>query len=128
MQKIIKEAKWVHRGHQVVKVEPWYRLSIWADVPRPGETRDQTLLRLIHAAKVGRIKVEDVRNDRFWSCTAQTLYQAGFEILKDGEPDEPPEHYSVVLGHEATREIVGRFVAAFGRAEQTGRFIHDGAS
>jgi hypothetical protein len=127
VKKIINEARYTHRHHQDRRAEPWYRLSIWADVPKPGEKDEDVLLRLVHAARLGRIKIEDVRNGRFWWTTANRLYQLGFDILKDGEDGEPAEHYSVDLGHEASRETVGRFVSAFRGPEQTGRFTDDSA-
>lgn len=125
VKKIMQEAKYAHRHHQDFRAEPWFRLSIWADVPRVGEAVEETVLRLLRAASLGSIRIGDVRNDRFWWTTADRLYQAGFEILKDFEDGERAEHYSVNLGYEASREVVGRFVETFGSAEVTERFIDD---
>lgn len=76
----------------------------------------------MHAARLGRIEVEDERNTVFWWTQARTLYEAGFRLLKDGYDGEPEEHYSVDLGRELTRAAVEGFVAAFGRLERTGDF------
>lgn len=122
------EAKYTHRHHQRVRAEPWYRLSVWADTPLPGEATDETLLRLIHAAGLGRIRLEDVRNERFWWTSAQAIYDAGFDMLKDNDTDERPEHYSVTLGDELSRSSVEDFVAVFGHPVGTKEFIDGSAS
>jgi hypothetical protein len=123
VKKIQDEAKYVNRHHQKVRAEPWFRLSIWADVPREGETAADLMTRLVGAAGMGRIRIADERNAAFWWTTAASLYDAGFEIRKDGRDGEPEEHYSVVLGTEASREVVGRFVQAFLGPEQTGQYL-----
>jgi hypothetical protein len=124
VRKILDEAKYTNRVHQRGgDTRPWYRLSVWVDVQRAGESKAETLTRLVHAAKLGRIRVEDERNCVFWWTTVGTLNEAGFQLLKDGEDAEPMEHYSVDLGNELTRERVSEFVAAFGRPESTEGFV-----
>jgi hypothetical protein len=121
VQKIRKEAKYVHRHHQSKKVEPWYRLSVWADVSRPSESTLELKGRLVKAAGLAGIRLDDERNDRFWWTTAARIYEAGFTFRKDEEPGEPQEHYSVDLGsEEPTRETIEVFVRAFQGQEETG--------
>lgn len=121
--KILKEAKYNHRHHQRTRAESWYRLSVWCDLPRPGESVEDVLLRLVHDAGLGQIRLEDVRNSFFWWTSASTLYEAGFDLVKDGEDDEPQNHYSVDLGLEPSREVVERFVTTFSEAMETRRFM-----
>jgi hypothetical protein len=121
VSKIRKEAKYVHRHHQQRRAEAWYRLSVWADRPRPGETREQTMTRLIHAAGLANVRVDDAQNSVFWWTTVGELTSRGFVLRKDGDPDERPEHYSVDLGpDEPSREVIELFVGAFKGPEQTG--------
>ena len=118
-----QEAKYVHRHHQKNRVtpEPWYRLSVWADSPGAEESRLLLMQRLVRAAGLGRIRIEDERNSLFWWASAADIYDAGFQFVKDGDSDEPPEHYSVDLGPaEPTREVVQRFADTFRGPEQTG--------
>lgn len=118
--KMRQEAKYAHRHHQKIRAEPWYRLSVWVDSPRPGETQLRLMQRLVRAAGLGRIRIDDERNSVFWWAVAADIYEAGFEFKKDGDPGEAPEHYSVDLGHEPTRETVERFANAFRGPEHTG--------
>ena len=95
--------------------------QVWADVPAPGESRIHLMQRLIRTAGLGRIQIDDERNSVFWWTQAGEIYDAGFEIKKDLEPDELDEHYSVDLGHEPTREVVEKFASVFQGPERTGR-------
>ena len=120
VQRIRKEAKWTHRKHQV-EGQPWYRLSLWVDVPRDSETQDQLKLRLVHAAGLNGIDLAAVRNSVFWWSTAGDLYDRGFLLKKDGDDDEAQEHWSVDLGGEPPSvERVEGFVSAFTGPERTG--------
>jgi hypothetical protein len=122
VEKIRKEAKYAHRHHQEQTAEPWYRLSVWVDRPRPGETRDETMTRLVHAAGLANVQVTDARNSVFWWTSVGELAARGFELTKDGDDDERPEHYSVDLGQDVpTREVIQLFVEAFTGPEQTER-------
>jgi hypothetical protein len=120
INKIRQEAKYVHRHHQGQAQEPWYRLSIWADVARGGETHLELMQRLVKVAGMGRIQLDAERNSLFWWTEAGRLYDAGFTIRKDMDPGEPPEHYSVDLGDNPDRQVVERFAAAFRGPERTG--------
>jgi hypothetical protein len=112
--KIMKEAKYVHRHHQREVEEPWYRLSVWIGSPREGETEREVLQRLVVAAGLGGLRVDEERNRVLWRSTVGELLDQGFTFKKDGYPDEPDEHYSVDLGPAGpTREVVERFVKAF---------------
>ena len=122
MEKIRKEAKYVHRHHQGESGEPWYRLSVWVDSAEADETLEDTMTRLVHAAGLANIQVHDARNSVFWLTTVRELEAAGFHLKKDGDPDERDEHYSVDLGPVVpTREVVESFVAAFRGPLETGR-------
>jgi len=108
-----KEAKYVHRHHQKIAEEPWYRLSAWTDVKRRGESDVEALQRLVIAAGLGSIRLDEVRNSVVWWTTAAQIYDAGFSLVKDGEPDEPKEHYSIDLGNDPGREIVDVLAGLF---------------
>ncbi len=123
VKRIRKEAKWAHRKHQREgeQEEPWYRLSVWVDVQREGESRQDTMLRLVHAAGLNGINLTDIRNQLFWWSTAGDLYDRGFLLKKDGYADEPQEHWSVDLGSEPPSVVlVESFVGAFIGPERTG--------
>lgn len=118
LKAIVKEAKYTSRHFG-----QGYRLSVWASEPKPGETMEETLVRLVRAAGLGDLKVGDERNSRLWWAHASTLYDAGFGIGKDRYPGEPPEHYSVLLGDEATRAVVEKFVQCFTYSGETKGFL-----
>lgn len=115
-----QEARYVHRHHQRQTVKPWYRLSVWTDVARHDETRLDLMQRLVHAAGLGRIRLDDERNSVFWWAEAGDIYDAGFTFAKDIKHDEPYEHYSVDLGEDPTTEVVAKFAGLFVGPEATG--------
>lgn len=122
VKRIRKEAKWAHRRHQAEgrPVTPWYRLSLWADSPRPAETVRELQLRLVRAAGLNGINLANMRNNVFWWSTAGELYDRGFLLKKDGYLDEPEEHWSVDLGDEPPSvDVVMSFVSAFTGPERT---------
>lgn len=105
-QKVLESAAKEHRltGH--------YRLSVFADSPRPGETEAQLRLRLVQAAGLSGIDLNNQR--KYFVCTqAKELLDSPFTFWKDGDDDEKDEHYSVDLGDEPTVDDVKRFLAAF---------------
>jgi hypothetical protein len=121
VKKVRNEAKYAHRHHQETKVEPWYRLSVWADIAGPEEAEIDVLRRLVKAARLANLRVDEPHNAVFWTASAQALYQRGFSLVRDQYPDEPAEHYSVDLGKdEPSRQIVESFVSAFDGPKQTG--------
>ncbi|BBZ38738.1 hypothetical protein MCNS_18010 [Mycobacterium conspicuum] len=86
--------------------------SVWADRPRPGETREDVIRRLLEATELHGL--DPARNPHLWSCTsAQKLLDEGFSFEKDEYEGEPDEHYSVVLGDPPTLEDTTRFAEAF---------------
>ena len=114
VKKIRDEAKWTNRRCGPEKGQPWYRLSTWGDVPRNGETLAQLMQRLVHAAGMNNVKIDEDRNSVFWWSTAGELYDRGFTLKKDNDPDEAEEHFSVDLGGDVpSRERVEQFVQAF---------------
>ncbi len=124
VKRIRDEAKWVHRRRQRTAQGPWYRLSVWADCQRINESRDELMLRLIHAAGLGGIRLEDARNSQFWWSTVGELVSRGFLLKKDGYADEPYEHWSVDLGEQPPSvELVSTFVAAFRGPMSTGEVM-----
>ncbi|MGV9710871.1 hypothetical protein ACWDTI_09425 [Gordonia sp. NPDC003424] len=71
------------------------------------------MARLLEAAELGGL--DAARNPKYWVCTsARELLDRGFTFEKDDYPDEPKEHYSVVLSAaEPTFEDAERFIEAF---------------
>ena len=61
-----------------IRAEPWYRLSVWADTPRRGEDRLDAVRRLLVAAGMGGIRIQDERNRVAWLATAGDILDAGF--------------------------------------------------
>jgi hypothetical protein len=118
---IRKEAKWADRAHRKEFPDsgPRFRLSVWTDFAREGETDAQLKQRLLDAAGTDGIRIDDDRNSVLWWSTAGALYDAGFTLVKDAYPEEPSEHWSVDLGSdELTRARA--FAAVFGRSQQNG--------
>jgi hypothetical protein len=93
-----------------------YRVSVFADIARPGESFEVVEARLLEAA--GLAGIDPVRNDRYFTCFAGQLLDRGFTFWKDDEPGEPAEHYSVDLGERPTLEDVNRFCGVFGPARR----------
>ena len=78
-----------------------WRLSVFADVQRRGETEQDTINRLLAVSELSGIKAAD--NPRYFVCVrAEELLSRSFVFVKDGDEDERPEHYSVDLGSEPT--------------------------
>ncbi|MGL5857395.1 MAG: hypothetical protein ACRC35_03130 [Angustibacter sp.] len=121
MKKVIKEAKYADRYQRPAGEQSWFRVSVWADVARQDESEDELKLRLVHAAGLAGIRLEDVRNAVFYWTRAGTLYDLGFDLKKDGDHDEREEHYSVDFGSDPARPVVERFVQALKGPEQTGQ-------
>jgi hypothetical protein len=91
-----------------------YTASVWADHARPGETREQVIMRLLAATELHGL--DPARNPNLWWCSsAQKLLDQDFVFEKDEEDGEADEHYSVILGYPPTLEDAERFVAAFTR-------------
>ncbi len=85
--KVRKEAKWANRAHQKAGgVGTWYRLSVWVDAPLPGESEDDLKLRLIRAAGLAGLRIEDVRNSVFWTTKVRELQARAFVFRKDENP------------------------------------------
>lgn len=79
-----------------------YRLSVFGDAPRQGESVDQVIKRVLDDQPVGGAYVRATR--------AARLREAGFELVAT-PPD--PYHYDAVLGTEVTPSVVERFAGAF---------------
>lgn len=94
-----------------------YGCSVFAVQPFEGETESQVIARLLAAADLVGMTVD--RHNKYWVCTrAKELLTEGFTFCKDGDDDELPEHYSVVLGAEPTIEDAERFLSAFSDARR----------
>ena len=113
MTKMRQEAKYIHRHHQQVAAGPWYRLSVWADTARPDEPKLDLMRRLVRAAGLNRVRIDEERNSAVWFTEAGRIYDAGFTLVKDGEVGEADEHYSVDLGNQPERADVERLAAVF---------------
>lgn len=89
-----------------------YRVSVFADTPRPEEDLVDVLRRLFAAADLSQIDPE--RNDRFFLCARSgDITQLGFTFVKDGYDGEVPEHWSVDLGSAPTLEQAAALRACF---------------
>lgn len=97
-----------------------YGLSVFADVARSGEDRDDLIKRLLKASELDGMDPE--KNKNVWVCAeARELRKPGFSFYKytadeDPESRELPEHYSVDLSDvEPTPSVatVEKFLAPF---------------
>lgn len=97
-----------------------YGLSVFADVARSGEDRDDLIKRLLKASELDGMDPE--KNKNVWVCTrAEELRESGFSFYKytadeDPESRERPEHYSVDLGDvepDPSVTTVEKFLAPF---------------
>lgn len=86
--------------------------SVFAALPRDGESEQQVIDRLVETAGLSGINLE--RNRKVYVCTrAGKITGAGLTFVKDGYDGEVPEHYSVDLGDQATEEDAQRFLGTF---------------
>lgn len=93
-----------------------YRLSVFADAKREGESAEDLRVRLLEASELAG--VDRSRNSKYYVCArAGELLDRGFTFWKDGDDDEVSEHYSVDLGPGPTVEDVVRFLEPFGSVE-----------
>ncbi len=91
-----------------------YTASVWADHAAEGETEADVVARLLAASELHGLAADN--NRKYWMCsTAQKLFDQGFTFEKDDYPDEPREHYSVVLGDSPGIEDAQRFVGEFSK-------------
>ncbi len=89
-----------------------WELSVFADVTRATENSEDLLARLLAAAKLHGIVLQN--NKYYWRCThAAELLGLGFTFAKGGTPDERPEHWNVELGDSPTIDDVRRFLEPF---------------
>ena len=89
-----------------------HRLSVFTDVAHDGEDEQSVVERLLAAAELQGIDPKG--NPNFSLCrSARLLEERGFSFHKDGDPDEPAEHYSVDIGDQPTVVDVERFLGAF---------------
>jgi hypothetical protein len=103
---VLKSAQKAHRA------TGRYLLSVFADVAHEGESDDEVRQRLVDAAGLSGIKMENQK--KCYICgQAKELSERGFTFWKDGDDDEQEEHYSLDLGDQATVDDVKVFLAAF---------------
>ncbi len=93
-----------------------YRVSVFADAARQGESFEAVEARLLEASELAQL--DPAANNRYFTCTAGQLLDRGFTFWKDDEPGELAEHYSIDLGERPTLDDVSRFVGAFGPARR----------
>jgi hypothetical protein len=97
-----------------------YGCSVFADVARSDESRERLQWRLLEASNLAGRPIP--LNDKFFICArAAELLDLGMEFWKDGDEDEVPEHYSVVIGHDPGLEDAQRFLEPFGPARERPR-------
>ena len=94
--------------------QTFYRISVFADVKRDGESDDDLLRRLIEASGLDLGK-----NKYCWTTRSERLQDLGLTFWKDGDADEVEEHYSLDLGSSPTVEDVGRMLEVFEGPERT---------
>lgn len=86
--------------------------SVFAARPRPGESDDDVIDRLLKASELANI--DPASNRGYFVCSrADRLAASGFVFVKDGDEDEVAEHYSVDLGSAPAIEDAKRFLDAF---------------
>ncbi len=89
-----------------------WELSVFADVQRPRENPEDLVARLLTAAKLHGIVLQN--NKYYWRCArASELLGLGFTFSKGGSPNERPEHWNVDLGGGPTIDDVRRFLEPF---------------
>ena len=94
--------------------------SVWAAKARECEERNALIDRLLAVTELNGVNPDT--NPDFWFCsTAREITDLGFRFEKDEYPDEPAEHYSVILGDPPTEEDARRFISAFTKERRRGR-------
>jgi hypothetical protein len=89
-----------------------YRVSMFADTKRGDESDEDLINRLLSAAELDGVNPDN--NPKFWFCArASDLMDDGFRFVKDNEPGEPDEHYSVDLGKEPSLQDTEKLAAHF---------------
>jgi hypothetical protein len=89
-----------------------YRLSVFADKPRPGESQEDVIHRLLAASELAGIPADS--NPKYYVCTqAAELISRNLTLWKDEDDDEVAEHYSVDLGDDPSVADAERFLDAF---------------
>lgn len=96
-----------------------YGLSVFADIKSGTETTEELTRRLLSVTELAG--VDPRTNAKFFVCTqAEELVSRGFAFFKDGDDDELPEHYCVILGDDPDVGTVTRFLQPFGPAQSRG--------
>jgi hypothetical protein len=91
--------------------------SVFADVPRPGESQEDVIARLLVASELSGIDPKG--NRKYFVCAqAKELLDRGFTFWKDEDDDELQEHYSVVLGESPSVDDAVRFLEPFGEGRR----------
>ncbi len=95
-----------------------YRLSVFADTRRPDEDDAAVKLRLVQAAELSKINLQNQK--KLYICSrAARLTDLGFKFCKDGDDGELEEHYSVDLGSsEPNLDLIVKFLGPFDQEEE----------
>ena len=116
--------RWAGKSHRAMfdpaRVErTFYRISVFADVKRPGEDDEALLQRLIRAAGLDGLNLG--KNKHCWIARSGDLQGLDVPFCKDGYEGEPEEHYSLDLGSHPTVGDVERVLSVFVGPERTQR-------
>lgn len=84
-------------------------VSVWAHNPKPGESRAQTILRIVEEAEVPHPKVQ--------VASHQEMIDAGLTLILDTSNGQAGCHYNVTLGLQVDTEKAGAFISCFAEPE-----------
>ncbi|MHA7176940.1 hypothetical protein ACX80D_09810 [Arthrobacter sp. Sr24] len=81
----------------------YFRVSVFASPPLPGESEGSTIARLLDASELGGISTTN--NEKYYLCaSAGAIERLGFIFVKDDYAGEIREHFSVDFGREPSLE------------------------
>lgn len=84
-------------------------LSVWARDPLPGESRLNTLARIVDEAQAPHPKIQ--------VSVHQTLIDAGFELVLDTTDGQAECHYNVFLRYPVETDQLRSFIDCFSEPE-----------
>lgn len=90
-----------------------YGCSVYAGVPRDGESQEDVVRRVLQSADLAGMTVRSGNKKAFVCARASRIEEQGFAFLKDGDDDELDDHYCVNLGNEPDEADAQRFVDQF---------------
>ena len=118
---VLRAADKEHRRRSSVEHpdQTFYRISTFVGVKTEGEDDEDLLRRLIKVA--GLTSLDLGKHKNCWLARSGDLQELNVPFCKDGDDDEPEDHYSLDLGSAPTVESVERLMAVFRGPERTQR-------